>query len=72
MSYEKGKANEKSLGVLGGIDVVAEVIMEEVETALDNIVLYSESDFGVESQNSKTSSSKESEIDKRGRSGFFL
>ncbi|WP_445954707.1 hypothetical protein [Yeosuana sp.] len=53
--------------------VAAEVIIEETESVLDDISLYSESSFGVDlsaSVTGKDSGSKDN-INKHGRSGFF-
>ena len=51
--------------------VASEVAAEEVEGVLDDIVMYSESTFGVNESTSKTATAKESVDKKRGRSKFF-
>ena len=50
--------------------IVSDVVTEEAESVLDDIVMYSESAFGVDGSTSKSSTSKE-EDEKRGRSEFF-
>ena len=58
--------------VLESSSVNSEVAIEEVETVLDNVSMYSDSSFGIGISSKTTSSSKESEAtSKRGRSGFF-
>lgn len=72
VACETEHVNDDSLEVLGTNDVALEVAMENVETVLDDVALYSESAFGVEGTTSKSSTSKEGDDSKkRGRSGFF-
>lgn len=71
VACEKDSMNTDDLGLLEGDSIAAEAIIEETESVLDDIVMYSESAFGVESTTSKSSTSKDSGFDKRGRSGFF-
>jgi len=50
----------------------SEIIIEEAESVLDDISIYSDSSFEIASTSKSSSSSKEStNKDKRGRSGFF-
>jgi hypothetical protein len=53
--------------------VSTEVIIEEAESVLDDISLYSESSYGIESstQSGKTASLKDVTTNKHGRSGYF-
>ncbi|MBC3758176.1 hypothetical protein H7U19_07165 [Hyunsoonleella sp. SJ7] len=63
---------QDDLNTSAELAVDAEVIIEETEAVLDNVVLYSESAFGVNaSSTSKSTTSKGERTDKRGKSGFF-
>ncbi|MFI1773019.1 hypothetical protein [Thalassobellus citreus] len=54
------------------LSVDSEIIIEEAESVLDDISIYSDSSFEIESTSKSSSSSKETTgKDKRGRSGFF-
>lgn len=52
--------------------VNSEVIVEDIESVLDNVSIYSDASFGIGVTSKTVSSSKEAEaVNKRGRSGFF-
>lgn len=71
VACEKDNTNADDLGLLQGDSISTEAVIEETESVLDDIVMYSESAFGVENVSSKSSSDKNAEINKHGRSGFF-
>lgn len=72
VSCDKESVNSDTENVSEADLVSVELALEEAEVVLDNIVLYSENSFGVQSSiTSKSSTSKNAVDDKRGRSGFF-
>lgn len=70
VACEAEHKNESSEAALNDT-VAAEVVFEETEDVLDDIALYSDSAFGIETTTSKTSDSKDSTLKKYGRSGYF-
>ncbi|MEP5339215.1 MAG: hypothetical protein ABJL44_16245 [Algibacter sp.] len=68
---ETETANVDVLGANLSDTVTAEVAFEETEDVLDNIAIYSDSAFGIETTTSKASDSKDSTYKKHGRSGYF-
>ncbi|WP_282134524.1 hypothetical protein [Seonamhaeicola maritimus] len=65
------EGTQNDLNETDALSIDAEVAIEETEAVLDDIVLYSESAFGVSGTSSKTVSSKGGGPDKHGHSGFF-
>ncbi|MFI1745107.1 hypothetical protein [Thalassobellus sediminis] len=65
--------NVPSDEISASLSVDSEIIIEEAESVLDDISIYSDSSFEIASTSKSSSSSKESSTtkDKRGRSGFF-
>jgi len=67
VACEKEETSQNDLDIPAGLLVDNEVTLEETEEVLDNIVLYSESAFGV----TTSTTSKNESPDKRGKSEFF-
>lgn len=68
VACDNEESSQDNLTPSGTISVESEVSIEETEEVIDNIVLYSESVYGI---TSKTTESTSKEEGKRGRSGFF-
>ena len=70
MSCESKSTSDDDLSVSSSVN--SEVIVEDIESVLDNVSIYSEASFGIGATSKTVSSSKEAEaINKHGRSGFF-
>lgn len=68
---DSNNTDENDLDPINALSIDSEVALEETEAVLDNIVLYSESTFGITASASKATDSKGETPDKRGKSGFF-
>jgi hypothetical protein len=63
--------NDDSSNLLSDDSFASEAIVEETESVLDDIALYSESSFGLDESTGKSLDSKSDNTSKYGRSGYF-